>query len=342
MDIKNALGIIPITAALLLCSCGSGTQNSNTGADEVAKVKVQVATATTRLVEQQGTFTATVQAETTNNIAPQSAGRIKRIYVEVGDHVTKGQKLVEMDAANLQQTTLQLENTKIEFERIDELYKVGGTSKSAWDAQKLAYDVAKTSYDNLQENTTLVSPISGIVTKRSYDSGDMYSMGDPIYVVEQIRPVKLIVNVSEGLFTRVKKGMEVDITLDVYGDEKFRGTVTLVYPTIDSETRTFPVELKINNADERVRPGMFARVMFTYGSEDRVVVPDRAVLKQAGAADRYVFVCKNGVAEYRKVELGRLMGDQYEVISGINDKDVVAITGQSRLNDGTPIEIVNQ
>lgn len=341
MDIKNTLAILPITAILLFTSCSSNTQNdSNT--EEVAKVKVQVATATTQEVEQQGSFTATVQAETTNNIAPQSAGRIKKIYVEVGDHVSKGQKLVEMDAANLQQTTLQLENTKTEFERIDELYKVGGTSKSAWDAQKLAYDIAKTTYDNLLENTTLVSPISGIVTKRNYDSGDMFSMGAPIYVIEQIRPVKLIVNVSEGLFTKVKKGMEVDITLDVYDSETFKGTVTLIHPTIDSETRTFPVEIKINNTDERVRPGMFARVTFSYGKQNHVVIPDRAVLKQAGAADRYVFVCKNGVAEYRKVELGRLMGEYYEIISGINSNEIVAITGQNRLNDGTEVEIVNQ
>lgn len=341
MDIKSALGIIPITALLLLTSCGSGKQNNTTDTEEIAKVKVQVATATVREVEQQGSFTATVQAETTNNIAPQSAGRIKKIYVEVGDRVARGQKLAEMDAANLEQTTLQLENTKTEFERIDELYKVGGTSKSSWDSKKLAYDVAKTTYNNLLENTTLVSPISGIVTKRNYDSGDMYSMGAPIYVVEQLRPVKLIVNVSEALFTKVKKGMEVDVTLDVYGDEKFKGAVTLIYPSIDSETRTFPVEVKISNTDERVRPGMFARVVFTYGSENRVVIPDRAVQKQAGAADRYVYVCKNGVAEYRKVDLGRLMGDQYEVVSGVNDKDVVAITGQSRLNDGTEVEVIN-
>lgn len=340
MDIKNALGIIPVVA-LLFASCSSNTQNSTTE-EEVVAVKVQVATATTQVVDQQGSFTATVQAEATNNIAPQSAGRIKRIYVEVGDHVAKGQKLVEMDAANLQQITLQLENAKTEFERIDELYKIGGTSKSAWDSQKLAYEVAKNTYDNLLENTTLVSPISGIVTKRSYDSGDMYSMGEPIYVVEQIRPVKLIVNVSEGLFTKVKKGMEVGITLDVYGDEAFKGTVTLIHPTIDSKTRTFPVEIKINNTDERVRPGMFARATFSYGSENRVVISDRAILKQAGAADRYVYVCKNGVAEYRKVELGRLIGDKYEIVSGIEENDAVAITGQSRLNDGTKIEIVNQ
>ena len=144
-----------------------------------------------------------------------------------------------MDATSLKQAKIQLDNQEIEFKRIDELYKVGGASKSAWDAQKTSLEVARETYKNLEENTQLLSPISGIVTARNYDSGDMYSGGNPIYTVEEIRPVKLMVNVSESLFTKVKKGHEVDIRLDVYGDEVFKGKVNLVYPTIDPATRTF-------------------------------------------------------------------------------------------------------
>ena len=101
---------------------------------------------------------------------------------------------------------------------MDELHKVGGISKSTWDAKKLAYEISKSSYQNLLENTVLTSPISGLVTKRFYDSGDMYNGGTPIYVVEQIHPVKLMVNVSEVLYTKVKKGMDVDFQLDVFGN----------------------------------------------------------------------------------------------------------------------------
>ena len=132
-----------------------------------------------------------------------------------------------MDETNLKQTKIQLDNQELEFKRIDELYKVGGASKSAWDAQKTQLDVSRATYKNLQENTQLLSPITGIVTARNYDSGDMYSGGSPIFTVEQIRPVKLLINVSESLFTKVKKGKDVDIRLDVYGDEGFKGKVRL-------------------------------------------------------------------------------------------------------------------
>ena len=338
MDMKNFLGLIPLTALLIFTSCGSKTQ-----AVEVVEeaIKIEAEKTNVQNVEQKGVFTATVEAEVTNNIAPQQPIRIKKTYVEVGDHVAKGQKLAEMDAANLNQTKLQMENDKLELDRVNELYKIGGISKSTWDSKKLAYELSKETYDNLLENTTLLSPITGIVTKRSYDSGDMYSMGVPLYVVEQIRPVKLMVYVSEGLYTKVKKGMQVSVTFDVFGDEEFKGTVSLIHPTIDPATRTFPVEVKIANSDERILPGMFARVTFSYGVEQRIVISDRAIQKQSGSAERYVFVCKNGEVQYRKVELGTRIGDMYEVLSGLEEDEVVAITGQNRLNTGVKVEIVN-
>lgn len=274
-----------------------------------------------------------------NNIAPSSPVRIDKIFVEVGDHVSKGQRLVQMDAANLKQTKLQLDNQEVEFKRIDELYKVGGASKSEWDAAKMAYDVKKTAYQNLLENTSLLSPISGVVTARNYDSGDMYSGGNPVLTVEKITPVKLLINVSEVYFTKVKKGAPVDVKLDVYGDEAFEGKISLIYPTIDPTTRTFQVEIQLPNQNQKVRPGMFARASLNFGTEENVVVPDLAIVKQAGAGDRYVYVYKDGKVTYNKVELGRRMGAEYELKSGVPNNSQVVIAGQTRLINGTEVEV---
>ncbi|NDV66604.1 efflux RND transporter periplasmic adaptor subunit [Bacteroides sp. 224] len=337
MNFKTLSGITPLVIILLLASCNNKEKIVETPQE---KVKLEALKVTSRMVDQLGTFTGTVEAEIVNNIAPQNPMRIKKVYVEVGDHVNAGQKLVEMDAVNLNQTRLQMENDKTEFERVNELYKVGGISKSTWDAKKLAYEISKSTYENLLENTILTSPISGLVTKRNYDNGDMYNGGTPIYIVEQIRPVKLMVNISEVLLTKVKKGMDVEVKLDVYGNEVFPGTITLIHPSIDPDTRTFPVEIQIKNADERILPGMFARITFNYGSENRVMVPDRAIVKQTGSSDRYVYVCKDGVSNYRKVTIGQLIGNEYEVIEGLQSGEVVAISSQNRLNNGTEIEIV--
>ena len=303
---KKSIKLVALLLTVVMGSCTGGKDKAATE-HVVEKPKVKVADVKARPVDQIQEYTATVEAEAKNNIAPSSPVRIDQIFVEVGDRVSKGQKLVQMDAANLKQTKLQLDNQEIEFNRMDELYKVGGASKSEWDASKMQLDVQRTAYKNLLENTSLVSPINGVVTARNYDNGDMYSGGNPVLVVEQITPVKLMINVSESYFTQVKKGAPVDVKLDVYGDEIFKGTINLIYPTIDAATRTFPIEIKLDNRDQRVRPGMFARATLNFGTADNVVVPDLAIVKQAGSGDRYVYVYKDGKVSYNKVELGRRM-----------------------------------
>lgn len=238
---KKSIQLVALLLTVVMGSCTGGKDKAATE-HVVEKPKVKVADVKARPVDQIQEYTATVEAEAKNNIAPSSPVRIDQIFVEVGDRVSKGQKLVQMDAANLKQTKLQLDNQEIEFNRMDELYKVGGASKSEWDASKMQLDVQRTAYKNLLENTSLVSPINGVVTARNYDNGDMYSGGNPVLVVEQITPVKLMINVSESYFTQVKKGAPVDVKLDVYGDEIFKGTINLIYPTIDAATRTFPIE----------------------------------------------------------------------------------------------------
>lgn len=340
MNFFKMLLVSAVIVSAAACKNESKEISAEAAMEKETAVPVKVKQCFNREVEQIESFTATVEANTTNNISPKMALRITNIYAEVGDRVNKGQKLAQMEDLNLNQARLQMQNDSLEFERTDNLYKVGGVSKSVWDARKLAYSISSSNYKNLLENTLLVSPINGIVTARNYDKGDMYAMGAPLFVVEEIRPVKLIINASEKLFTSIKKGMNVDVRLDVYGDETFKGVVSLVYPTINPQTRTFPVEVKIQNAGEKVRPGMFARVTFAYGVAEHVVVPDMAVVKLSGSGDRFVYVVEDGKVVFKKVELGRRFDTEYEIISGLNSGDQVVVEGHSRLTNGAAVEIV--
>jgi RND family efflux transporter MFP subunit len=337
---KKSLYLIALSAVVICGSCSGGKDGSAVEKKDDKPV-VKLANVSARPVEQIREYTATVEAEVKNNIAPQSPVRIEQILVEVGDRVGVGQKLVQMDAANLKQLKLQLENQEIEFRRVDELYKVGGVSKSEWDASKMALDVRRTSYQNLLENTALVSPINGMITARNYDNGDMYSNGNPVLVVEQITPVKLLINVSEIYFTKIKKGAPVSVKVDVYDDREFTGHISLIYPTIDPATRTFPVEIRLDNRDQSIRPGMFARATINFGTAYHVVVPDQAIVKQAGSGDRYVFVHEGGRVTYNKVELGRRMDTEYELISGVEHNAQVVIAGQARLLNNMEVEVAN-
>jgi RND family efflux transporter MFP subunit len=281
-----------------------------------------------------------VQAFVKNNIAPQMAGRITKINVEIGDNVTKGQVLAEMDKSSLLQAQLQLQNQEVEFERLKALYEAGGISKSDFDAVELAVKVAKTQVENLEENTVLRSPVNGVVTARNYDAGDMYAMSAPIYTVEQIKPVKLLVAISESDYTKVKKGDSVEIAADALPGTKFYGKVGKIYPTIDPATRTFTVEVVVDNNYSTLRPGMFARVIVDFGSNNNVVIPDVAVVKQQGSGERFVYVLNaDGTVTYTKVVLGRRMGTEYEVLEGLSDGDRIVTGGQIRLKDGIKVTV---
>ena len=323
-------------------ACQSKKSAETAAPVEVAKPKVTTEVVNMQAVDQQSIFTGNVEGYTINNITPQQARRISRLLVDVGDRVYAGQKLAEMDNSALAQAKAQFENNKANFERSDELYKFGGESKANWEAVKTAYEVSKSTYENMLENTTLLSPISGVVTARNYDNGDMVG-GQPIFVVQRINPVKVFINVSESLYSHIKKGMNVDVTFDALPEKKFVGKVSRLTPSIDPQTRTFEVEVTVANGKEEIKPGMYARVTMNYGTRKSVVVPDQSVVKMLGSGDRYIYVYKaDGTVSYQKVELGRRMGDKYEILSGVADGDEVVTSGQVALKDGIAVERVEK
>ena len=332
MKRNHFFNVMAVCAALSFVAC-SGQKETSEQVEEETVQLVKIAKVMEQAVPQVVSYTATVEPYKRNSISSSVPNRIKKIYVEVGDKVYAGQKLVDLDQANLAQQKLQLDNLELEYNRVKELFAVGGASQQQVDQLRTQYETTKTAYGNLDENTVLVSPVNGVVTARNFDNGDMAS--GAILTVMQIQPVKVLVNVSESDFTKVKIGMSVE----VYGDEVFKGKVSLIHPTIDPATRTFVTEINIPNTDSRIRPGMFARVNIDFGNVNRVVVPDQAVVKRSGSGDRFVYVYKDGKVSFNQVQLGRHIDKTYELISGVENGAEVVIAGQSRLKDGASVKI---
>ena len=336
----NLLRIVPLLAVALLASCGGGESAKTTESEAPQKPKVRVEKVQLVPVDQISTFTATVEADQVNNIAPAMGGRIREIRVDVGAQVRRGQALVTMDKVNLSQQQTQVATMKRDYERYKELYEVGGISKQQLDQAKTQLDVAEYAMNSLDENTTLTSPVSGVVTARNYDPGDVAGQF-PILTIESINPVKVKVNVSESYYNQVVKGMPVEVMVDALGGEAFKGTVSLIHPTLDPVSHTFTAEISVPNNDQRLRPGMFSRVKMNFGTNERPLLSDKAVLKQVGSNDRYVFVENNGKAVYTLVQLGVRINDKYEIVSGLNDGDRVIVEGNTGLIDGKEVEVID-
>ncbi len=335
---------------LVLTACSSKDDKAKGQQEELPMVKVE--TVYDEDVTQESEYTATVEAFKTNNISSNSGARIKRLLVDVGSHVRAGQSVVVLDDVNIatqqaamDQQRIQIANQKRDLERMKELVKIGGGTQqsvdqmqAAYDAQVRALESAQRQLRTMQENTVLTSPVSGVVTAKNYDAGDLPA--GPILVIEQQQPLKVVVNVNEGDFPKVKTGMAVDVRLDTYGDEIFPGRVHIIHPTIDPNNRTFQVEITIANGGNRVHTGMFARVNFNFGTTHNVVVSDRAIQKQTGSGLRYVYVYHNGTVEFREVTLGKRLENRFEIVSGLTPGTQVVTEGQSRLTNGAKVELV--
>ena len=326
----------------MVAGCGNGNSSSTTAEQQTAQERiasVSVMAVTAKDVPQEDVYTSTVEAYATNNIAPQSPSRIQKIYVEVGDFVRAGQIVAKMDDVSLNQTRLSMTNDSLEYHRLKGLYEEGGVSKSDLDAMELKYNVTRSQYENILENTILRSPISGVISARNYDRGDMYT-GNPIYVVEQITPVKLLVGISEADYTKVKKNDSVEITVDAIPGRTFAGRISRIYPTIDPSTHTFTSEIQVANADHALRPGMYARVKVLFGVNHSVTVPDNCIAKQQGSAIRSVYVLQedNTVSE-RVVTLGRHFEEEYEILSGLGEGEKIVVKGQASLKNGDKVNV---
>lgn len=336
--------LIYAAAAILALSACSSKTGKNNDLQQTAEAKtpvVSVITASKQNVPQTGSYSASIQAYAVNNIASQTGGRIQKLNREIGDFVSAGDVLAELDRIQLDQAELTYRNNERELQRLSGLLKEGGVSQSDFDSFELSYKVSKSNYENLLENTILRSPINGVISARNYDRGDMYSMSSPIYTVQQIVPVKLLVPVSESDYTRIKKGDSVDITVDALPGKTFKGSVLRLYPTIDAASHTFSAELVVRNENRELRPGMYARATVLFEEVDRIVVPDGAVVKQQGSGQKLVYVLDaDNCAHARVVETGRHIGNEYEIISGIEEGETIVVKGNSNLKSGEKVEVV--
>ena len=335
--------VLAMAVTLGACAGKGGSKAAGTPApagmpDPDAPVNVETTLAAYRDVPHEEVFSSTVQPYAINNIVPQSGGRIKQINVEVGDFVRSGQILAEMDAMNLDQARLKLVNDSTELSRLRTLFEEGGVSQSDFEAVELAYKVSKTQYQNLIENTILRSPISGVITARGYDKGDMYAMASPIYVVQQITPVKLLVGISESDYTKLHRGDQVTLTVDALPGREFTGKVNRIYPTIDPASHTVNAEILVTNSDRALRPGMYARVKVTFEVNHSIVVPDAAVQKQQGSGVRTVFVVgPENTVDIVPVTPGRHIGHEYEILEGLSEGERVVVKGHSALRNGSKV-----
>ncbi len=333
----------------VLASCG-GKAKSNE-ADKAAGERpepVETLALDVQSVARDIEYTATMLAWEEVHYAPAAPGRIDQILVDVGQQVQKGQLLVQMDQTQYHQALVQLKTLETDFARMDTLHKAGTIAQQQYDQMKSQLEVLRSNVAFLAENVRLTAPFSGVISGKYFQPGEMYS-GAPaapigkaaILSLVQIDRLKLLVPISERYFPLISKGMEATVRCDIYPDKTFIGKVFNVYPVIDPLSRTFNIEISVDNRERLLRPGMFSRVSLDLDKEQALLLPANAILKLQGSNDRYLFIEENGVAKRIPVTIGKRINDLVEVNSSVlKAGDHLIVKGQGRLLDGMKVEVV--
>lgn len=185
----------------------------------------------------------------------------------------------------------------------------------------------------------VTAPLDGVLTRYFLDLGQNVTPATPVCEVAEVSPVKVVVRVTERDFPKVRVGMSARFTADPYPGTTFSGRVVKMANAMDDATRSADVEIQAENPGNKLKPGMFARVVLIFGTRSGALAISRDALAAVGETS-YVFVVgKSGLAEKRPVKIGLLRETDAEVLSGLKAGEEVVTVGWHNLSDGTAVTV---
>jgi RND family efflux transporter MFP subunit len=338
--------LVGIVAVLLNNKAKSDAKAAKSQETEKA-VSVSVVTVGKTTLSRTLSLIGTITANNDVAIVSETSGRVVAIGAKVGDYKPAGSVIAQVDdelkLANFKSAEVAYEKAKKDLERYEALLKEGGISDAQVESARLNFKSAEAQYIVARrqlQDTRITTPISGIVTERRVDIGSVVSNGMVVANVVDIAKLKVKVNVAEKDVFKLKVGEEVEVTTDVYPNVKFKGVIASISAKGD-EAHTYPVEITLNNSKEYpLKAGMFGRVHFTsLGERQTLAIPREALLGSVRSAR--VFVAENGVARLRPITVGQEVGKMLEVLEGLQEGELVIVSGQNNLRDGYAINVIN-
>jgi RND family efflux transporter MFP subunit len=362
-------------ASLLLCGCASEKPM------EKPRTSVRVVPVSTSGAAGGTRYSATVTPKAQVNLVFKSGGYVESITqrtgadgrvrpLEAGDKVAEGEVLakvresdytdrVTQAAAQVAQAKAAFEKSHLDFERASNLYSSNSITKAQFDAAKATDDANNAALKNVQaalsqaqtalSDSTLRSPMNGVVVERDIEVGTLAGPGAPAFVIADTRVVKVVFGVPDTAVQRIHLGDAQRIsTLTLAGE--ITGRVTSISPSADSKSRVFSVEVSIGNTDNRLKPGMIATLAI--GNEKAaaqaaaaVVVPLSAVVRSSKNGGEFaVFVIAqdagNAVARERDVKVGETIGNNIAVLQGLRQGEQVVSAGATEIRDGEKVSVL--
>lgn len=308
-------------------------------------VGVEVANVAVRPLQRSISAVGTLRSDNSVMLRPEVAGRIAEINFTEGGKVKKGDVLIRLDdsitKAQLQQAQASLALAESRNRRAAELSREGFISKQARDeaaselkVQRAAVELSKAQLDK----TVIQAPFDGLIGLRNVSVGDYVSPGADLVPIESVDPLKVDFRIPEQYLGSVYTGLKLTLSFDALPGQSREGQVGAISPVVDVGGRSLLLRATVPNADDTLRPGMFARVRLQLSNAEALMVPETA-LSPSGDT-QYVFKVEQGVARRVPVKIGLRREGMVELEEGVQAGDQVIVSGLQKVSDGAAVKIV--
>lgn len=342
----SIMSIIILIAAIAILLFNKKQTNSSDQKQSYGDIPVSTTLVKKMKLVNSISLVGVVNASNDVNVISEAQGLVVEVKVKVGDYVKAGTVLFQIDdvimQSNLASTEINYLKAKRDFERSETLYQENSISAAQLDLARLGMKAAESQLTLAKKqlnDTKIKAPISGMINKRMVDIGTMVNGGTPVANIVDISMLKVLLNVSEKDAFQIKIGEQTEITTDVYPGVKFFGRVDNIASKAD-EAHTYPVEVKLpNNSKNPLKAGMFARVNFTsQNSMESLAIPRESLV--GSIKDARVYTVQNQAAKLKNIVVGKSSGNFLEVISGLDENEVVVTNGQNNLSDNSKVVII--
>jgi RND family efflux transporter MFP subunit len=325
---------------LLVSGCGRAPQSSAAETLPAAAVQVQSVECKLRVATEE--VVGTVRAKLRSVIEAKVSGRIEKMLVVPGQNVKTGELLVQLDAREVQaqvdRALAVRQQAESDLKRATDLLQQKILSQSEYDnarSKSRVADAAATEAETLLGYTKVTAPFDGVITRKHADVGDLASPGKPLLEMEDARDLRLEADVPEAVIGHLTLGARLGVRVSGATSE-LEGTISEIAPSADPNSRTFLVKLDLPSVPS-LRAGQFGRAAMPVGETSALRVPASAVV-QRGQLE-LVFVAVNSHAQLRIVKTGKRIGDEVELVSGVDAGEKVVVANAAQLMDGQPVEV---
>jgi len=309
--------------------------------------QVEVAVVTLESMPRSAAAVGTLRSKDSVVLRSEITGRITEINIEEGGKVKRGDVVVRLDdsvaKAQVQQAQASLALAVSQDRRAGELTRQGFISKQARDeaASQLQVQRAALALAQAQlQKTTIVAPFDGLIGLRNVSVGDYVGPGDALVPIESVDPLQVDFRIPEQYLSLVHPGLKLRLRFDALPGQIREGVVGAISPSIAVGGRSILLRANVGNADDALRPGMFARVDLRFADDQVLTIPETALVPSG--EERYVYRVTDGRAERLVVGTGQRRGGRIEIISGLSEGDEVVVAGLQKIADGSPVKVVGR